>query len=101
MTLIQPDWPAPGNVNAVITTRLGGQSRGAYGDNNFALHVEGDEADVPANRERLCQQLALTAEPLWLTQDHRTKVVTARADGRVRTADGCCSRTPRLTCTQR
>ena len=99
MTLIQPDWPAPGNVNAVITTRLGGQSRGAYGDNNFALHVEDDEADVRANRERLRQQLALTAEPQWLTQVHGTKVVAARADGRVRTADGCYSRTPGLACT--
>src|SRR5690625_6609172 len=100
MTLIQPDWPAPGNVNAVITTRLSGQSRGAYGDNNFALHVVDDEADVCSNRELLRQQLALTAEPQWLTQVHGTKVVTARADGRVRAADGCYSRTPGLACTE-
>src|SRR5690625_1415036 len=96
MTLIQPDWPAPGNVNAVITTRLGGQSRGAYGDNNFALHVEDDEADVRANRERLCQQLALTAEPQWLTQEHGIKEGTARGDRRGRPADGGYSGTPGL-----
>ncbi len=28
---IQPDWPAPANVRALITTRAGGVSRGPYG----------------------------------------------------------------------
>lgn len=98
MNLIRPDWPAPDNVGALISTRRGGQSRGAYADNNFALHVEDDEADVMANRERLREQLALPTDPQWLTQVHGTKVVAARADGRVRTADGCYSRTPGLAC---
>lgn len=98
MNLIRPDWPAPDNVGALISTRRGGQSRGAYADNNFALHVEDDEADVMANRERLREHLALPTDPQWLTQVHGTKVVAARADGRVRTADGCYSRTPGLAC---
>ena len=29
---IVPDWPAPPGVRALITTRAGGVSRGAYAD---------------------------------------------------------------------
>ncbi|MDQ2078114.1 peptidoglycan editing factor PgeF [Marinimicrobium sp. ABcell2] len=98
MTLILPDWPAPANVRAAITTRSGGQSHGPYASNNLAFHVEDDERAVVANRERLRAQLALPEDPQWLTQVHGTKVPAARADGRVRTADGCYSRTPGLAC---
>lgn len=86
-----PDWPAPANVRACITTRKGGVSLAPYDSNNFGLHVGDVAADVERNRAQLCAQLGLKKSPQWLEQIHGTKVVTAQGDGLVRTADGSCS----------
>ncbi len=72
---IVPDWPAPAKVRALITTRAGGVSRGAYAGLNLGLG-SGDEAgDVARNRANL--RTWLPAEPLWLRQVHGTKLVEA------------------------
>lgn len=96
--LIFPDWPAPNGVKACITTRAGGISRGPYSSNNLAFHVGDDEAAVAENRKRLQEKLNLKLPPQWLEQIHGQKVIAARADERVRTADGCYSSTPGLAC---
>lgn len=59
MEFIVPDWPAPPNVRAAMTTR--------------ALDVG---ADRPDDRRRLREALALPAEPGWLRQVHGTRAVT-------------------------
>ncbi len=65
-----PDWPAPHGVHALMTTRRGGVSAGAYTSLNLATHV-GDEAQaVTANRHRLRHALGLPSEPAWLEQVH-------------------------------
>lgn len=74
-TLIQPDWPAPANVKACMTTREGGVSQGAYASLNLGDHVNDDPNCVAQNRARLTH--ALPAEPIWLTQVHGTDVVNA------------------------
>ena len=89
--IITPDWPAPANIRAAITTREGGFSGSPYASNNFGLHVGDDLTTVEQNRLQLCQKLALIKNPQWLEQIHGVKVVTARADGLVRTADGSYS----------
>jgi polyphenol oxidase len=81
---IQPDWPAPANVRALITTREGGVSRGPYGvppegtgGMNIGLGCGDDVADVTANRALL--RASLPADPHWLHQVHGAAVVdTAR-----------------------
>lgn len=65
---IVPDWPAPPNVHALITTRGGGVSAGAYASMNPADHVGDDPAAVAANRALLCGQLP--SAPVWLKQVH-------------------------------
>ena len=85
--LIVPDWPVPAHVRTCITTRKGGASSGPYHDNNLGLHVGDDPARVEQNRVALCRRLGLTKAPQWLEQIHGIKVVTARADNLVRTAD--------------
>jgi YfiH family protein len=93
MSWLVPDWPAPARVRALVTTREGGVSAGAWASFNLGAHV-GDEARaVAANRARLRE--ALPAEPLWLEQVHGTTVAEAgtatlgaRADASVARAAG-------------
>lgn len=69
---IVPDWPAPANVHAFMTTRSGGVSRAPYDSFNPASHVDDDPAAVAENRRRLRQWLP--SEPLWLNQVHGCEV---------------------------
>jgi YfiH family protein len=70
--LITPDWPAPANVRAFMTTRSGGVSQGAFASFNLASHVDDDPTAVAENRRRLRQWLP--SEPLWLNQVHGCEV---------------------------
>ncbi|MCX7172110.1 MAG: laccase domain-containing protein, partial [Proteobacteria bacterium] len=45
---ITPDWAAPPAVHALVTTRAGGVSLGAYAGLNLAEHVGDDPAAVAA-----------------------------------------------------
>jgi YfiH family protein len=88
---IVPDWPAPSNVRAFITTRSGGVSTGPYASFNLGYTTGDDAAAVDANRARLRD--ALPDEPRWLEQVHGARVVEAegvhdrpRADASVATA---------------
>ena len=72
---IVPEWPAPSGVRALITTRAGGASRGAYAGLNVGLRSGDDAETVARNRASLGQWLP--AEPLWLRQVHGTTVVEA------------------------
>ena len=84
---IRPDWPVPPVVKALITTRAGGTSKGAYGapdgnGMNLGLKSGDDVAVVAANRARLRE--SLPGEPRWLRQVHGSRVVDAAdADGSV------------------
>jgi polyphenol oxidase len=77
---ITPDWPAPANVRAIATTRLGGVSAAPYDSLNLATHVGDDPAAVLENRRRLRAALTLAYEPLWLDQVHGTIVVDAAVE---------------------
>ena len=70
---IQPDWPAPAGVRAMVTTRMGGFSRGPWASMNLGMNCGDDPADVLQNRDLLGR--ALPADPLWLEQVHGTTVV--------------------------
>jgi YfiH family protein len=59
-----PDWPAPRNVKALVTTREFG---------NLADHVGDAKSAVAARRAALRKHLP--AEPLWLTQVHGSRCV--------------------------
>lgn len=74
-TWIFPDWPAPPQVHAAITTRQGpGISAPPFDRFNLGLR-SGDSADaVDANRSALQQALALPAAPRWLRQVHGVNV---------------------------
>ena len=91
---ITPDWPAPPNVRALITTRSGGVSVGLYASMNPADHVGDDLQAVTQNRILLRSQLP--SEPFWLKQVHGDVVAQAGV-GPVE-ADACIVRAADQVC---
>lgn len=96
--LIVPDWPAPPNVHACVTTRQGGVSEGPFASLNLATHVGDDPERVQENRMLLYAALGFESEPLWLTQVHGTDVVRAEAATPGVSADAATSSTSRRVC---
>ena len=67
---LKPDWPAPDNVKAFCSTRLGGISQEPFNSFNLALSVGDNNDTVMSNRQQLITDLALPTTPLWLSQVH-------------------------------
>ncbi len=78
---IDADWPAPANIHAGVTTRLGGCSRTPFDSFNLAAHVGDDPNAVERNRAALRRRLSLPAEPHWLQQVHGTAIRDASETG--------------------
>ncbi len=93
---IIPDWPVPGNVKAVITSRAGGESRGPFTSLNLGLRTGDDPERVAANRARLCA--ALPQEPKWLHQVHGCGVVDADTLSETPRADASFARCVGTVC---
>jgi YfiH family protein len=74
---IVPDWPAPPNVRAFITTRAGGVSRGPYAGLNLGRSTGDDDDAIDANRAVV--RAALPDDPRWLHQVHGARVVAAES----------------------
>jgi YfiH family protein len=91
-------WPAPSNVRAMTTTRIGGVSEGPFASLNLGNHVGDDPLRVEINRRRVAEALGLPCEPLWLQQVHGTKVVDAATAACVATADGAYATRPGAVC---
>lgn len=70
---LRPDWPADARVGALMTTRAGGVSRGAYAAMNLGAAVGDDPEAVAENRRRL--ETACGAQPVFLRQVHGPRVV--------------------------
>lgn len=91
-----PDWPAPVNVRAFMTTRAGGVSVAPWDSMNPASHVEDDPKAVAENRAILRQELP--AEPLWLNQVHGIGVAECGLAPSGETADTGLARGPGKVC---
>lgn len=87
---IEPDWPAPLKVKALVTTRNGGVSVGPYASLNLGTLVGDDLQAVAENRARLSARLP--SEPKWLQQVHGIDVV------QVDRAAGNCTADAAFTC---
>jgi len=75
---ISPDWPAPANVQAFTTTRVGGISRGQWNSLNLGGNCGDDPRHVQKNRILL--RTLLPAKPHWLQQVHGRQVVSLDED---------------------
>lgn len=94
--LIFPDWPAPANVRALQTTRVGGVSAEPYDSLNLAGHVGDDALKVAANRQLLSPYVP--TEPLWLNQVHGIVVVDAAIASCLPEADASFTRASNVVC---
>lgn len=87
--LVRPDWPAPPQVGALMSTRAGGVSTGALASLNLGRQVGDAPEAVAENRRRFVASLrtdgreatgrggveAAPARPVWLHQVHGTHVL--------------------------
>jgi polyphenol oxidase len=93
---ITPEWPAPRNVKAVITTRHGGVSQGVYAGFNLGDHVGDLPEHVKENRENLRRHIGI--EPRWLKQVHGNSAVDAEKIGDGAQADAAYARSAGVAC---
>lgn len=93
---LEPDWPAPPTVRAVVSTRFGpGVSAPPFDRCNLGDRCGDDPAAVAANRAALVRTLDLPRPPHWLTQVHGTAVVDVdRPHEPLPRADAAVSRRP-------
>jgi len=96
--LIYPDWPAPGNVRAVMTTRQGGVSQAPYDSFNLGSHVGDEPAHVTRNRELLREIAELPDDPHWLQQIHGCRVVRCGSGTQPVAADAATADVPGRVC---
>lgn len=94
--LIIPGWPAPANVKALQTTRLGGSSVAPYDSLNLGSHV--GDAPLTVARNRMLLNNLLPSEPVWLEQAHGTLVANADMASCLPQADACIARHRAAVC---
>ncbi len=95
-TFIIPDWPAPTNVRAMQTTRIGGISQAPYNSFNLGAHVKDDSIAVAYNRQLLSPYLP--SEPVWIHQVHGIKVIDAAIVGCEVEADAAYAKQTNTVC---
>lgn len=95
-----PDWPAPANVQTLITTRQGGISKPPYDGFNLGLHVGDEVAAVTHNRQMLSDTADDKLEFQWLKQVHGNKVLVLEQETVPESteADAIFTRQPELAC---
>ena len=93
--------PWPGSVvGTVMTTRVGGVSRGPYAEMNLGDAVGDDPQAVACNRERLEEALD-GAAPVYLRQVHGARVVRIGPNdvhGPIAVADASVTASPGVAC---
>ena len=95
---IYPDWPAPENVRALTTTRVGGYSAVPFDSFNLSLRSGDNVEHVKRNRALLMESASLPAEPVWLRQVHGSRVIDAADSEPYSEADGSYTQQPRVVC---
>ena len=96
MNILIPEWPAPKNVKALQTTRLGGVSGAPYDSLNLGDHV--GDAPLAVERNRMLLEPLLPSEPVWLKQVHGVAVADAAQATCWPEADACISAHPGAVC---
>jgi len=94
--MIFPDWPAPKNVRAMQTTRIGGLSIPPYDSLNLGDHV--GDSPMTVARNRMLLNTLLHSEPVWLKQVHGTVVANADLASCLPQADACIARHRQSVC---
>ena len=95
---ITPKWPAPKNIIAACTTRLGGNSLAPYSSFNPASHVGDNIKNVIDNRKKIIDDYQLRHPIRWLEQTHGTNAIAIDDSEASTHADACYTQSPQQTC---
>lgn len=98
MQCIRPDWPAPSNIHALTTTRLGGHSEGVYASNNLGLYTQESVRSVLHNRADLIPHFGLPHAPVWLQQVHSAHCLDLDRPNTHYVADASMTRQKEVVC---
>jgi len=103
---ISPDWSAPAQIKALLTTRNGGVSLGHYaGRDGGGLNLGDNTGDHPdaVQQNKAILRHALPSEPVWLRQVHGTAVLRLPVATSVEppVADAVFTITPGVVCAVR
>lgn len=95
LEVLRPTWDCHPSVQGLVTTRLGGVSKGEYAEFNLGDRVGDDPLAVAENRARL---EAVSRPCFWVRQVHGAEVVEASLQGRgeLPVADALWTREPGL-----
>ncbi|HNZ56744.1 MAG TPA: peptidoglycan editing factor PgeF [Methylophilaceae bacterium] len=96
LEFISPNWPAPANVIALQTTRLGGVSAAPFASLNLGAHVNDNPISVAKNRQLLSSYLP--SEPVWVNQVHGVEVIDAAQSTCLQNADASFTTKPNVVC---
>ncbi len=96
LNFITPNWPAPANVKALQTTRVGGLSVAPYASLNLGAHVNDDGNTVAHNRQLLSPYLP--SEPVWVNQVHGIEVIDVAKSGCLENADASFTTKNNVVC---
>ena len=96
LEFISPNWPAPANVKALQTTRLGGVSVAPFASLNLGAHVNDNPISVAKNRQLLSSYLP--SEPVWVNQVHGVEVIDAAQSTCLQNADASFTTKPNVVC---
>jgi len=94
---LTPNWPAPTNVKALMTTRCGGLSRGIWASFNLGTRSGDNLSHVLKNRETLQSDWQLHGIQ-WLKQVHGNTLVEARITDNEPDADASWTDKHKLAC---
>lgn len=96
LNFIHPNWPAPSNVKALQTLRVGGNSVAPFQSFNLAMHVGDDALVVAKNRQLLSDYLP--SEPVWVNQVHGIDAIDASKATCLENADASFSHQKNVVC---
>ena len=96
LDFILPNWPAPANVKALQTTRVGGVSVWPYASLNLGAHVGDNHVFVEHNRQLLAPYLP--SSPVWINQVHGIEVINASSSRGLQDADASYSTLANVVC---
>lgn len=98
LELIEPQWPAPANVQCVVTTRAGGHSRAPYDSLNLARHVGDSQTSVGKNLGLLQSRFPEIEYWQWLDQVHGHQVHRVETVSDQLTGDGVITASKGIAC---
>ena len=98
MEIITPDWPAPENIVAAITTREGGVSLAPWDTLNISFNTKDKHLSIEKNWQLLSKELNLPSLPQVLDQVHGIDIVRAHSGGSNVIGDGSFSDLPKTVC---